>query len=112
MNVSNSIGFIRLQTPPGLRKSGMPDSVEMPAPVKTTVRADQQEGPQGGRSLTWQRYAACQERGASIFRLIALNWPTAGMEAFSHITCDDHLSRTHSRPREATFGAELPGLKV
>src|ERR1700722_14677950 len=40
MNVSNSIGFIRLQTPPGLRKSGIPDSVEMPAPVKTTVRAD------------------------------------------------------------------------
>ena len=40
MNVSKSIGFIRLQTPPGLRKSGMPDSVEMPAPVKTTVRAE------------------------------------------------------------------------
>src|SRR5258705_6059614 len=26
------------QKPPGLRKSGMPDSVEMPAPVKTTAR--------------------------------------------------------------------------
>jgi len=24
--------------PPGERKSGMPDSVEMPAPVKTTTR--------------------------------------------------------------------------
>ena len=32
------IGFILLHTPPGLRKSGMPLSVEMPAPVKTTVR--------------------------------------------------------------------------
>src|ERR1700716_229534 len=32
------MGFIRLQTPPGLRKSGMPDSVEMPAPVNTTMR--------------------------------------------------------------------------
>src|SRR5579862_717630 len=29
---------MRLQTPPGLRKSGMPDSVEIPAPVKTTAR--------------------------------------------------------------------------
>src|SRR5271168_5318312 len=40
MNVSKSIGFIRLQTPPGLRKSGMPDSVDMPAPVNTTVRTE------------------------------------------------------------------------
>src|SRR3954463_9195438 len=32
------MGFIRLHTPPGLRKSGMPDSVEMPAPVNTTRR--------------------------------------------------------------------------
>src|SRR4029077_10608664 len=40
MNESKSIGFIRLQTPPGLRKSGIPDSVDMPAPVKTTVRAE------------------------------------------------------------------------
>src|ERR1700761_9326257 len=36
----NMIGFIRLQTPPGLRKSGMPDSVDMPAPVKITPRRD------------------------------------------------------------------------
>src|SRR5580698_770222 len=40
MNASKLIGFIRLQTPPGLRKSGMPDSVEIPAPVKTTVRVE------------------------------------------------------------------------
>src|SRR6185369_5852691 len=31
-------GFILLHTPPGLRKSGTPDSVEMPAPVNTTMR--------------------------------------------------------------------------
>src|SRR5262245_44906281 len=31
---------MRSHTPPGLRKSGMPDSVEMPAPVKTTADAD------------------------------------------------------------------------
>jgi hypothetical protein len=31
---------MRLQTPPGLRKSGMPDSVEMPAPVKATARLE------------------------------------------------------------------------
>src|SRR5258708_10940628 len=37
-NSSKVIGFIRLQTPPGLLKSGMPDSVEMPAPVNTTAR--------------------------------------------------------------------------
>ena len=29
-----------VQMPPGLRKSGMPDSVLMPAPVKTTARRD------------------------------------------------------------------------
>jgi hypothetical protein len=34
------------------------------------------------------------------------------MEAFSHIICDYQLSCTHSRSRESTFGAELPGLKV
>ena len=33
----NWIGFIRLQTPPGLRKSGIPDSVDIPAPVNTTT---------------------------------------------------------------------------
>jgi hypothetical protein len=32
------MGCIRLQIPPGDRKSGMPDSVEIPAPVKTTMR--------------------------------------------------------------------------
>src|SRR5262245_10102143 len=33
----NSIGLYRVQMPPGERKSGMPDSVEMPAPVKATI---------------------------------------------------------------------------
>src|SRR5215831_10583415 len=36
----NSLGSKRSQTPPGLRKSGIPDSVLMPAPVKTTVRCE------------------------------------------------------------------------
>lgn len=31
---------MRLHTPPGLLKSGMPLSVDMPAPVKTTIRSD------------------------------------------------------------------------
>src|SRR5882672_934966 len=31
---------MRSQTPPGLRKSGIPDSVEIPAPVKTTARVE------------------------------------------------------------------------
>jgi hypothetical protein len=30
------VGSYRVQSPPGLRKSGMPDSVLMPAPVRTT----------------------------------------------------------------------------
>src|SRR6516225_2419372 len=34
-----SIGAIRVQIPPGLRKSGIPDSVLIPAPVKTTARS-------------------------------------------------------------------------
>jgi len=33
-----SIGAIFVQIPPGLRKSGIPDSVLMPAPVNTTAR--------------------------------------------------------------------------
>src|SRR5215472_3306552 len=37
-NSAKSIGAIRVQMPPGLRKSGIPDSVLMPAPVKTTAR--------------------------------------------------------------------------
>jgi len=36
----NSSGSKRSQMPPGLRKSGMPDSVLTPAPVKTTIRLD------------------------------------------------------------------------
>jgi hypothetical protein len=35
-----AMGFIRAQMPVGLRKSGMPDSVLMPAPVNTTARLD------------------------------------------------------------------------
>jgi len=104
MNVSKSIGFIRLQTPPGLRKSGMPDSVEMPAPVKTTVRAE--PARRAARREIADMAALCgvpRTRGKH-FRLITLNWPTVDMEAFSHITCDDQLSCTNSRPREATFG--------
>ena len=34
MNVSNPIGWYLVHMPPGERKSGMPHSVEMPAPVK------------------------------------------------------------------------------
>ena len=36
--VVESIGAWRVHIPPGLRKSGMPDSVLIPAPVKTTPR--------------------------------------------------------------------------
>src|SRR6476661_1072027 len=37
---SNSIGRYLLHSPPGERKSGMPHSVEMPAPVKGTIRLE------------------------------------------------------------------------
>ena len=37
-NSEKSIGRIFVQMPPGLRKSGMPDSVLIPAPVKITIR--------------------------------------------------------------------------
>src|SRR5277367_4988061 len=73
MNASNSIGFIRLQTPPGLRKSGMPDSVDMPAPVKTTVRDES------------ARSAASRE--------------ISDIEAFLHITCDLRALRPPPKPR-------------
>src|ERR1700722_11251642 len=36
-NSSNGIGLFLVQSPPGDRKSGMPHSVEMPAPVKGTI---------------------------------------------------------------------------
>ena len=35
-----SIGFILVQMPPGERKSGIPHSVEMPAPVNGTILLD------------------------------------------------------------------------
>src|SRR4051794_36187145 len=38
-NSSNGIGRLRVHNPPGERKSGMPHSVEMPAPVKGTMVA-------------------------------------------------------------------------
>ncbi len=37
MNSLKWMGFILVQMPPGERKSGMPDSVEMPAPEKNDV---------------------------------------------------------------------------
>src|ERR1700738_3889187 len=37
MNSSNGIGRLRVHNPPGERKSGIPHSVEMPAPVKGTM---------------------------------------------------------------------------
>ena len=38
MNSLKSMGRNRVQRPPGLRKSGIPDSVLIPAPVKNTTR--------------------------------------------------------------------------
>src|SRR6478735_3425670 len=38
MKSSKYMGLYFVQMPPGERKSGMPDSVEMPAPVKATMR--------------------------------------------------------------------------
>src|SRR5262245_57857348 len=38
MSDSFSASGLRVQTPCGPRKSGMPESVEMPAPVSTTTR--------------------------------------------------------------------------
>ena len=37
MNCSNGIGWYLVQMPPGERKSGMPHSVEMPAPVNGRI---------------------------------------------------------------------------
>src|ERR1044072_2330335 len=37
MKAEKSIGFILVRMPPGERKSGMPHSVEMPAPVNGTI---------------------------------------------------------------------------
>jgi hypothetical protein len=39
MNASNGIGWYLVQMPPGERKSGMPHSVEMPAPVNGRITA-------------------------------------------------------------------------
>src|SRR5258708_1879981 len=39
-NSSNGIGRLRVHNPPGERKSGIPHSVEMPAPVKGTIVDD------------------------------------------------------------------------
>src|ERR1700733_5760588 len=89
MNVSKSIGFIRLQTPPGLRKSGIPDSVDMPAPVKTTVRAEPARSAArrgiadmaalcgvprtGGKSIPFKDFKLADSRHAGILA----HWPEA-----------------------------------
>jgi hypothetical protein len=41
MKSLKSIGWYLVQIPPGLLKSGIPDSVLIPAPVKITIRFEE-----------------------------------------------------------------------
>ena len=53
----NSIGRILVQRPPGERKSGIPHSVEMPAPVNGTMTFDAATRPRR-RSMAVSRSGA------------------------------------------------------
>src|SRR5579872_5200315 len=66
-NSWNRIGLMRLQTPPGLRKSGMPDSVEMPAPVNTTTR--RARATMAARSARLARMGTADVIGAIVLAL-------------------------------------------
>src|SRR5256886_11715127 len=52
-NSSNGIGLFFVQSPPGERKSGMPHSVEIPAPVNgTMMRATSTSSPNRSMALS------------------------------------------------------------
>src|SRR5271157_2434181 len=63
-----SMGSKRSQRPPGLRKSGMPDSTEMPAPVKATMRR------------CWDRMAA------SFSGVMAFDWACMSRKSYHRDT--------------------------
>src|SRR5690242_3829253 len=69
------MGACLVQMPPGLRKSGMPDSVLMPAPVKTTARRDRaiiclRRARSGSIPGLWQASAACASHRLARQRLV------------------------------------------
>src|SRR5689334_16367179 len=68
----NSIGRILVQMPPGERKSGMPHSVEIPAPVNgTTVSAP---------STRSRKCRMAVSRSDAIIAILSLSWPDTGTE--------------------------------
>src|SRR5947208_7613423 len=73
-----------VQMPCGPRKSGMPDSVEIPAPVRTTMRvapsiqaetslrvSDGEAGPATLNSVLGLRYATCRHASAAHATIVA-----------------------------------------
>src|SRR6478609_9632199 len=88
-------GFF-VQMPFGPRKSGMPDSVEIPAPVSATVRFDEaiQEETTASSSdidsslLRWEKSQGTTENGTAA---ITLSHMSAMRPPLSDMSMNDHV---------------------
>src|SRR5882757_744567 len=101
-NSSNGIGRLRVHNPPGERKSGIPHSVEMPAPVKgTMVDAAAIMSPSCSTPL--------RRSGA-----IICDYPKSGRAHYRHGQSDCHfgtLGIVHQRrPQASSYAAFLTQL--
>src|SRR6266852_1458310 len=112
-----SIGAMRVQIPPGLRKSGMPDSVLMPAPVNTTAwRARLLIAAGPPRPAVWaanvwlgpQELAiASISDGAAKLRAIQRNWAVYAPYLHRRATLiQEQLPKVSSKP--LVFGTPPP----
>src|SRR5882757_11189661 len=97
-NSSNGIGRFLVQMPPGERKSGIPHSVEMPAPVKgTTTRA--------ASTAARSRATPVSRSGAIIYWVPAhaswhiIDWQVRERRRGLHALPSYHAARTRSRRR-------------
>src|ERR1700740_3122704 len=76
-NSSKGIGRLRVHNPPGERKSGMPHSVEMPAPVKgTIVEAAAIMSPSCSTPL--RRSGAITDDDPNVWGALMIAWPVGG----------------------------------
>src|ERR1700710_1456297 len=86
-NSSNGIGRLRLHNPPGERKSGIPLSVEMPAPVKGTMV--------DASAIVWPSWSTPQ------LRTDAINGDAPLVDRASYSTADQLITSTSRLPAYA-----------
>src|SRR5271165_6912887 len=79
-----SIGAMRVQIPPGLRKSGIPDSVLIPAPVNTTARR--------ARAITRARPAISRSMDMGRVWQMHRDAPSPACDAGAPMACTAYLA--------------------